>query len=67
MVGPESERERRRPGIPRKLRLGFVALVGVSAGLITLHGGVGPLGFASAVAVGTLVGVVLVRLAFPGS
>jgi hypothetical protein len=64
MVGPTTQEERRSAS--RRLRLGFIALVGLSGGLITLQGNVPLLVSALAVLVGLLVGVVMVAFAFPG-
>jgi hypothetical protein len=64
MVGPTTQEERRTAS--RRLRLGFVALVGLSGGLITLQGDVSLLVSALAVLAGLLVGVVMVAFAFPG-
>lgn len=63
MVGPISSEE--RLAASRRLKIGFILLVGLSAGLITLQGEPSILGFALAVGVGLLVGVLLVVLAFP--
>jgi len=64
MVGPvDSEK---RLSVRRKLRVGFVLLVGVSAGLTTLQTRSDPLVFLAATVAGCLVGAVLVWLAFPG-
>ncbi|WP_435077300.1 hypothetical protein [Halococcus sp. AFM35] len=63
MVGPTTREERRSAS--RRLKLGFVALVGISGGLITLQGDVPLLLTLLAVLVGLLVGVVIVALAFP--
>jgi len=63
MVEPVSEGE--RESFARKLKAGFVALVALSATLVALRAG-GPLpALAGAAGVGVLVGVVLLRLAFP--
>jgi hypothetical protein len=64
MVGPTTSEERRTAS--RRLRLGFVALVGLSGGLITLQGDVSLLVSVLAVLAGLLVGVVMVAFAFPG-
>jgi hypothetical protein len=64
MVGPTTREERRTAS--RRLRLGFVALVGLSGGLITLQGDVSILLTLFAVLAGLLVGVVMVAFAFPG-
>ncbi|MFB6164428.1 MAG: hypothetical protein ABEJ31_04660 [Haloarculaceae archaeon] len=65
MVGPISGDERRRA--TTQIKLGFVVLVGLSAGLITLQGDPSPLVMAGAVVAGLVVGAVLVWLVFPGS
>ncbi|MFB6084326.1 MAG: hypothetical protein ABEJ94_08795 [Halorientalis sp.] len=65
MVDPVSSDE--RASFTRRLKVGFVVLVGVSAGLITLQGDPGPVVFAGAVAGGLVVGVLLVRFAIPDS
>ena len=60
MVGPsssEAERDRSR----RRLVAGFVALVGVSAGLVALQADPSPVELTGAVALGALIGAVLVR------
>ena len=64
MVGPVNTDE--RTSFRRKLRVGFVLLVGVSAGLITLQAGPDPLLLAATTVAGCLVGTVLMWLAFPG-
>lgn len=63
MVGPTSREERLTAS--RRLKIGFVCLVGISSGLITLQGDPTILVFALAVLLGLVVGVVLVALAFP--
>ena len=63
MVGPISAEERSATML--KLKLGFVVLIGVSAGLITLQADVGLAGFLGATASGLVVGVVLTWVAFP--
>lgn len=63
MVDPVSSEERSR--FARRLKIGFVLLVGLSAGLITLQGDVGLVGFAVATVGGSVVGALLVWLAFP--
>lgn len=63
MVGHISSEE--RAATMWKLEVGFVVVVGLSAGLITLQADVGPLAFLGATAVGSVVGVLLVWLAFP--
>jgi hypothetical protein len=63
MVGPVTDEE--RSSLARKLKIGFVVLVGLSAGLITLQADAGLLMFAIATGIGLAVGVVLVWIAFP--
>jgi hypothetical protein len=63
MVEPVTDDE--RFSFLTKLKVGFVALVGLSAGLITLQAGADPLLFVGATGVGGLVGVLLVAVAFP--
>lgn len=64
MVGPISDDERRTA--LRRLKLGFVAVIGVSAGLITLQGDAGPVAFVAATGAGLVFGAVLVWVALPG-
>ena len=63
MVGPTTREERRSAS--RRFKLGFVVLVGLSAGLITLQGDVSILLTLLSVLAGLLVGVVVVAFAFP--
>jgi hypothetical protein len=63
MVEPVSDEE--RSSFVRKLKIGFVFLVGLSGGLITLQTDAGAIGFLTATAMGLVVGVVLVWIAFP--
>ncbi|AQL41490.1 hypothetical protein BV210_01615 [Halorientalis sp. IM1011] len=63
MVGPVSNDE--RESFTRRLQVGFVVLVGLSAGLITLQGDPTPAVVVGAVVGGLVVGVVLVRFAVP--
>jgi ABC-type nickel/cobalt efflux system permease component RcnA len=63
MVGPVSREERLTAS--RRIKIGFIVLVGLSAGLITLQGEPSILVFALAVCVGLVVGAVAVWLAFP--
>ena len=49
----------------RKLKAGFVLLIGASAGLISLQADVGLAGFGAATVAGLGVGAVLTWLAFP--
>jgi hypothetical protein len=58
-----SDEERERFAV--KLKLGFVVLVGLSAGLITRQAGAGAVAFLVAAAAGAGVGVVLVWFVFP--
>ncbi|ESS10655.1 MAG: hypothetical protein A07HR60_02670 [uncultured archaeon A07HR60] len=59
MVGPIPQRD--RDTATRRLKLGFVALVAGSAGLITLSVDPTPLQFLGALASGALVSVLLLR------
>ena len=63
MVGPISDEE--RSAFAWKLKLGFVLLVALSAGLITLQADVGLAGFLAASGAGAVMGVLLVWIAFP--
>jgi hypothetical protein len=63
MVGPISDEE--RSAFAWKLKLGFVVLVALSAGLITLQADAGLAGFLAASGAGAVLGVLLVRIAFP--
>lgn len=63
MVDGVSEEE--RSSFARKLKAGFVLLVGLSAGLITLQADVGLPIFLGAVGAGIVLGVLLVVIAFP--
>lgn len=65
MVGPISESERSE--FARKLKAVLVAVVGLSAGLVALGNGASLVGVAVAAAAGFVVGLVLVRIVFPGS
>ena len=65
MVSPVSNDE--RESFTRRLKIGFVVLVGVSSGLITLQGDPGPVVFAGAVVGGTVLGALLTRFAIPDS
>jgi hypothetical protein len=58
MVGPISDEERRSGH--RRLQTGFVVLVGISSGLITLQADPTILQFLGAVLGGTILGIVLV-------
>jgi membrane associated rhomboid family serine protease len=63
MVDGISSEERERFAV--KLKAGFVLLVGLSAGLITLQAEVGIGGFLAASAAGVVAGLVLVWWVFP--
>ncbi len=63
MVGPISREERLTAS--RRIKAGFVLLIGCSSGLITLQGNPTILVFVLAVLGGLVVGIVLVALAFP--
>lgn len=63
MVDGITDEERERFAV--KLKAGFVLLVGLSAGLITLQADAGLEVFLVATATGSAVGVVLVWLVFP--
>lgn len=65
MVGPMSNDE--RTSLTRRLKTGFVVLIGISAGLITLVGDPTLLETALVTLVGFIVGAVLVRVVFPGT
>ncbi|WP_424018715.1 hypothetical protein ACOZ4N_04350 [Halorientalis pallida] len=65
MVGPVSNDE--RESFTRRLKIGFVVLVGVSAGLITLQGDPSPVVLAGAVVAGLVAGALLTRFAIPSS
>jgi purine-cytosine permease-like protein len=63
MVGPSLSEEERQTA-DRRLRAGFVALVGLSGGLVALASGATPVQSLAAVGVGLLVGgALLVYLA----
>jgi hypothetical protein len=62
MVGPISDEERRSGH--RRLQTGFVVLVGLSAGLITLQAEPTILQFLGAVLGGTVLGIVLVAFLY---
>ncbi|MFB6178769.1 MAG: hypothetical protein ABEI77_03470 [Halorientalis sp.] len=63
MVGPVSEEE--REATTTKVKLVFTALIGLSAGLITLQVDASPVVFLSAVAGGSVIGGLLVWYVFP--
>lgn len=65
MVGPVSNDE--RESFTRRLKVGFVVLVGVSAGLITLQGDTGPVVLVGAVVGGLVAGALLTRFAIPSA
>jgi hypothetical protein len=65
MVGPMSNEEREEGAL--RLKLGATAIIGVSAGLITLQGDVPLWVTGLAVALGLLVGAALVWFVFPGT
>ncbi|MFC7133728.1 MULTISPECIES: hypothetical protein [Salinibaculum] len=63
MVGGVSEEE--RSSFARRAKIGFVLLVGLSGGLITLQADAGAFWFLVATGIGMAVGVVLVWITFP--
>ena len=63
MVGPISDEE--RDAFAWKLKAGFILLVALSAGLITIQADAGPIWFLVSTVAGGFVGVVLVWIAFP--
>jgi len=63
MVGPVSDEE--RESATTKVKLAFTALIGFSAGLVTLQVEPSPLVFGGAVAGGLVVGWLLVWYVFP--
>lgn len=63
MVGPISDEE--RDSATRKVKLFFTALVGLSAGLVTLQGDPSPLVFLGAVAGGLVFGGLVIWYVFP--
>jgi uncharacterized membrane protein YccC len=63
MVDGISDEERERFAL--KVKAGFVLLVGLSGGLITLYAGVGWRGFLVATAIGLVFGAALVWWVFP--
>jgi len=63
MVDGISDEERERFAV--KLKAGFVLLVGLSSGLVTLYADIGWQGFGVATGVGCVVGLLLVWLVFP--
>ncbi|WP_332899577.1 hypothetical protein [Haladaptatus sp. CMSO5] len=65
MVGPLSSEERTAATL--RLKIGFVVLVGASAGLITLPSSPSLFEFGVAFLAGSALGVLLVWLVFPGT
>ena len=65
MVGPMSSEERSR--LTLRLKIGFVLLIGFSAGLTTLVGNPTPVEVVLVTLVGLVVGAVVVRIVFPGT
>jgi predicted exporter len=65
MVGPMSSEERSR--LTLRLKIGFVLLIGFSAGLTTLVGDPTLVEVALVTLVGLVVGAVVVRVVFPGT
>ncbi|RXK46756.1 hypothetical protein [Halorientalis pallida] len=65
MVGPVSNDE--RASFTRRLKIGFVVLVGISSGLITLQGNPSPVVLAGAVVGGLVLGALLTRFAIPSA
>lgn len=63
MVGPISNEE--RDEVMTRIRIGFVALVAISAGLITLQGDPPLIIVGAAVVGGVVVGIVLMWFLFP--
>ena len=57
MVGPITDEQ--RSAAMTRLKVGVVALVAASGALVALHGGAGPLGIATALVLGLVVGAVL--------
>ena len=65
MVGPMSSEERSR--LTLRLKVGFVLLIGFSAGLITLLGDPTLLEIALVTGAGLVFGALVVRFVFPGT
>ena len=65
MVDPVSNDE--RAAFTRRLKVGFVVLVGLSAGLITLQGDPEPVVVGGAILGGLVAGAALVRFAVPSA
>lgn len=63
MVEPIPDEDREQTML--KLKVGFVLLVGASAGLITLHGNASPVAVLVAVTGGLVLGVLLAWYLFP--
>jgi membrane protein YdbS with pleckstrin-like domain len=63
MVGPVPREDRLTAS--RRLKIGFVLLIGLSAGLTTLQANPSILVFSLAVVFGVVVGLVVVAFAFP--
>jgi hypothetical protein len=63
MVGGITDEERERFAV--KLKAGFVLLIGLSAGVITLQADAGVEAFLAATAAGLVVGGILVWFVFP--
>ena len=63
MVGPVTDEE--RLSFLGKVKVGFVVLVALSGGLITLQAGADPVSFAGGAVAGAVAGALLVRVAFP--
>lgn len=63
MVGPIADEE--RLSFLQKVKVGFVALVALSGGLITLQAGADPVNFAGGAVAGAVAGALVVRVAFP--
>ena len=65
MVGPISDAE--RDSFAARVKIGIVLVIGLSAGLMAVQGDA-PFAFVTgAVVAGLVLGVVLVRVVFPGS
>jgi ammonia channel protein AmtB len=65
MVGPVSVAE--RSAFARKVKAALVAVIGASTGLVALANDASLAGVGIAAVAGLVVGVVLVRVVFPGS
>lgn len=64
MVGPVGRDD--RSSLVRRLKIGFVVVIGASAGLIAIHGDAEALEVGAVTAVGLLFGVLVVWFVFPG-